>query len=83
MPVAGLSVNQSIFSLMLQVSEPPPVLLMFRVWVAGLPPPCVAAKERLVGLAPIAGGTGAVATVNVTGTVTVEAPGALSYTAIL
>ena len=56
---------------------------MFRVWVARLPPPCVAAKERLVGLAPIAGGTGAVATVNVTGTVTVEAPGALSNTPIL
>ncbi len=40
----------------------------------GLPPPCWAVKDRLVGLAPIAGGTGAAVTVNVTGTVTVVAP---------
>lgn len=81
--MAGLSANQSTFSVALQVSEPPPVLLMLKVWGTGLPPPCVAAKERLVGLAPIAGGMGAVATVNVTGTVTVDAPGALSNTPIL
>ena len=38
-----------------QLSVPPPVLLMLKVWVAGLLSPCVAAKERLVGLVPIAG----------------------------
>jgi hypothetical protein len=56
---------------------------MLKVWAAGLAPPCVAAKERLVGLVPIAGGTGAVATVNVTGTVTEEAPTAFIVTAPL
>jgi hypothetical protein len=30
---------------------------MLTVWVAGLAPPCVAAKERFVGLAPMTGGT--------------------------
>ena len=39
--------------------------------------PCWAVKERLVGLAPIAGGTGAAVTVKLTGMVTVEAPVAL------
>ncbi len=41
---------------------PPPVLLMLRVCEAGLTPPWVAVKDRLVGLAPMAGpteGTGA------------------------
>jgi hypothetical protein len=47
---------------------------MVTVWVAGLAPPWVAVKERLVGLAPMAGGTGAAATVKVTGTVTGVAP---------
>jgi hypothetical protein len=51
------SVNQSIFSLALQLRVPPPVLLMFTVWLVGLAAPCVAAKARLVGLAPTAGGT--------------------------
>jgi hypothetical protein len=82
-PVVGLSVNQSTLSLALQLSEPPPVLLMLRDWVAGLPPPCVTTKERLVGLAPIAGGTGAVAIVNVTGTATKEAPEAFIVTVLL
>ena len=40
-------------------------------------PLCWAVKERLVGLAPIAGGTDAAVTVKLTGTVTVEAPVAL------
>ena len=40
-------------------------------------PPWVAEKEKLVGLAPIAGGTGAVVTVYVTGTVILEASVAL------
>jgi hypothetical protein len=41
----------------LQLNEPPPVLLILKVWAAGFAPPWVAAKERLVGLAPITGGT--------------------------
>ena len=67
-------VNHVAFSLALQLNDPPPVLLMLRAWVAGLAPPWVAAKARLVGLAPIAEGTGVAVTVNVTGTETVEAP---------
>jgi hypothetical protein len=43
----------------------------------------VAVKERLVGLAPIAGGREAAVTVNVTGMVTGEAPVALRVTAPL
>jgi hypothetical protein len=82
-PEAGLSVNQAALSLALQLSVPPPVLLMVTVLVAGLAPPWVAPKERLVGLAPIAGGTGAVETVNVTGTVTVGAPVATTATMAL
>jgi hypothetical protein len=57
-PEAGLTANQLWLSLALQVSVPPPVLLMLRVWLAGLLPPWVAVKERLVGLAPIAGAVG-------------------------
>ena len=38
-----------------QLRVPPPVLLIVRACVAGLPPPCWAVKERLVGLAPMAG----------------------------
>ena len=58
-PEAGDTVNQVALSLALQLNVPPPVLLMLRVWAAGLLPPCCAVKEKLVGLAPIAGGTGA------------------------
>lgn len=42
---------------MVQLSVPPPVLLILKVCVAGLAPPWVAAKEKLVGLAPMTGGT--------------------------
>jgi hypothetical protein len=56
---------------------------MFKVWGSGLPLPCVATKKRFVGLAPIDGGMGTVATVNVAGTVTEEAPGAFTVTAPL
>jgi hypothetical protein len=56
---------------------------MFKVWDEGLTPPWVTTKDRLVGLVPIAGGTGAVATVNVTGTVTGEAPAAFNVTVLL
>jgi hypothetical protein len=66
-------------SLAVQLKVPPPVLLIVRVWVAGLDP-AWAVKEKLVGLAPIAGATGAVVTVRETGTMTGEAPVALSIT---
>ena len=79
-PDAGESVNHAALSLAVQLSVPPPVLLMLTVWVAGLMPPWVAAKEKLVGLAPMAGGTGTVVTVNETGTMTGEAPVALTVT---
>ncbi len=54
-PEAGLSDNQVMLSLALQLKVPPPVLLMLRVWAAGLLPPCWAVKDRLIGLVPIAG----------------------------
>ena len=73
-PETGESVNQAALSLPDHVKVPPPVLLMLRVRVAGLAPPAVAAKERLVGLVPMAGGTGAAATVKETGTVTGVTP---------
>ncbi len=48
-----------------------------RVCAAGLLPPWVAANESVVGLAPMAGGTGAALTVKETGMVTGVAPDAL------
>ena len=54
-PEAGERVNHGALPLADQVNMPPPVLRMLSVWAAGLAPPCVAVKERLVGLAPIAG----------------------------
>ena len=79
-PEAGLNDNHAALSLAIQLSVPPPVLAILKVWVAGLAPPCVAVKVKLVGLAPMVGGTGAVVTVNVTGTVSEEAPEALRVT---
>ncbi len=61
-PEAGLAVNQAALSLVDQVKVPPPRLLMFTVWVAGLAPPRVATKARRVGLAPIAGGAETIGT---------------------
>ena len=58
-PLAGDTVSHAALSLAVQLKVPPPVLLMLTVWAAGLLPPCWAVKEKLVGLAPIAGGTGA------------------------
>ena len=77
-PEAGETVSQVLLGLAVQLKVPPPVLLTFSVWVVGLLPPCWAVKVRLVGLAPIAGGTGAAVTVNVTGMVTVVAPVAVT-----
>jgi hypothetical protein len=56
LPDVRLKVSQLMFSLNVQLRVPPPVFVMFKVWEAGLEPPCVAAKEKLVGLAPILGG---------------------------
>lgn len=81
-PEIRSNVNQGALSVADQVNVPPPWLLMFKVWGAGVAPG-VAVKERLVGLIPMAGGTGAVATVNVTGTVTEEAPAAFNVTVAL
>jgi hypothetical protein len=38
-PEAGLAVNHVALSLAVQLSVPPPALLMVTVWVAGLVPP--------------------------------------------
>jgi hypothetical protein len=54
-PEAGLSDNQVVLSFALQLKVPPPALLMVKACAAGLPPPCWAIKDRLVGLVPIAG----------------------------
>ena len=54
-PEAGLSDNQVALSFALQLKGPPPALLMVKVCAVGLPPPCWAVKDRLVGLVPIAG----------------------------
>ena len=54
-PKAGLSVSHAALSLADQASVPPPVLLIVRVWLAGLPPLCWAVKYRLAGLMPMAG----------------------------
>ena len=54
-PEAGLSDNQVVLSFALQLKVPPPALLMVKVCAVGLPPPCWAVKDRLVGLVPIAG----------------------------
>ena len=76
-PEAELSPNHGVLSLALQLNVPPPVLLRLRVCAAGLLPPWVAVNARLVGLALMAGGTGAAVTVKETGIVTGVAPDAL------
>jgi hypothetical protein len=68
-PDAGLKVSQVALSLADQLRVPPPVLLMLSTWAAGLLPFCVAANEKLVGLAPMADGVGAAAIVRATGMV--------------
>jgi hypothetical protein len=62
-PEVRLSLSQGALSLAIQLSVPPPELLMLKVWDAGLAPPCVVAKEKLGGVTPMAaGGTGGGAT---------------------
>ena len=80
-PEAGLRPSHAALSLALQVKVPPPVLRIVSAWAAGLLPPCWVVKEKLVGLAPIAGGTEAGVTVKETSTVTGLAPVALMVTA--
>ena len=73
-PEPAVRVNQPVFSLAVQVKVPPPVFLMLSVCAAGLLPPWIAVNARLMGLALMAGGTGAAVTMKVTGTVTDGAP---------
>jgi hypothetical protein len=80
LPEPGETDSQLALSLADHVSVPPPVLLILSVWFAGLLPPCCAVKERLVGLRPIEGGTGAADTVKATGILIEVAPGALTVT---
>jgi hypothetical protein len=79
-PDVGLTLSHVALSLAVQFSVPPPVLVMFKDWFAGLAPPA-AVKLKLVGLTPIVGEAAAL-TVNVTGTVTgvLVAPAALIVT---
>lgn len=49
-PVAGLGVSHVTSSVTVQLSVPPPVLDIVRVWLVGFAPPCVAVKPMLVGL---------------------------------
>ena len=79
MPEAGDNASQAALSLADQLKVPPPVLLIVKVWAAGLTP-AWAVKVKLAGLTPMAEATGAAVTVNATGTVTEEAPVALSIT---
>ena len=53
------------------------MLWILSVWTAGLLPPWIAVNARLVGLVPMAGGTGAAVTAKETGIVTGVAPDAL------
>ena len=69
MPEAGLTDNQVALALAFQLKVPPPVLLMVTVCVLGLLPPCWAVKDKLVGLAPIAGLTGTTGAAGVEGVV--------------
>lgn len=77
-PDAGVSVSHAALSVTDQANVPPPVLLMVTVCGAGLPPPCCAVNDKLVGLVPMAGGAGAAVIAKLTGTVTGVAPGALN-----
>ena len=52
-PDAGESVSQAALSMAVQLSVLPPALLMLKVCAVGLPLPCWAVKDRLVGLAPL------------------------------
>ena len=68
-PEAGLTDNQVALALAFQLKVPPPALLMVTVCALGLPPPCWDVKDKLVGLAPIAGLTGTTGAAGVEGVV--------------
>jgi hypothetical protein len=74
-PLAGETLSQVALSVADQVSVPPPVLLMLRLWFAGFGPAWTPVKVKLVGLRVITGVPAAV-TVSVTDAVCVDAPGA-------
>src|SRR5262249_29089408 len=57
-PLAGLTVSHEASSLAVKLRVPPPVLVTLIVWLAGLLPPAVAVKLRLVGLTPMVGCVG-------------------------
>lgn len=65
-PEAGLGVSHAASSVTVQLSVPPPVLDIVRVWLVGFAPPCVAVNPMLVGLNPMVAGA-----VSVSVTVTV------------
>ena len=67
-PDTGDRESQELGEFTLQLKVPVPELLIVTVCDAGLVPPCVAEKARLVGLRPIVGICGAV-TVSATFTV--------------
>ena len=69
-PKMGEGEIQDEFPVTDQVRVPPPRFVMDRGCAAGLPVPCWTVKDRLVGLTPMAGGTGAGVTVKETGMVT-------------
>jgi hypothetical protein len=80
-PLAGDRLSHVASSVTAQFSVPPPVLEIVRFWVAGLAPPTVAVKAKLVGEAPMVGtGGGAALRVSETGMVTglFVAPAALT-----
>ena len=77
-PLPGVCQSHWASWLMPQRSGLLPVLLMVKVWAAGLLLPWIAVNSRLVGLALMADGTGAAVTVKETGIMTGVAPDALS-----
>ena len=83
LPDVGLAVSQGWVSRTLHESVPPPVLETAKLWAAGFAPSAVALKETDVLLRPIAGGTGAAATVSVTATVLEVVPVAETITVAL
>ena len=55
-PLVGESVSHAALDEAVQFNVPPPELEMFNACVAGLLPPCMPLKVRLVGLQTIVGG---------------------------
>jgi hypothetical protein len=68
-PDAALDVSHAAFSEIIQLRVPAPVFKIVRFCALGLLPPCWAVKDKLVGLAPIAGLTGTTGAAGVEGVV--------------